>query len=419
MRKLKIIIVAVSICCIVCTVLISNEVQTPNKDLNQTTSFCDVNNVNCSTYLAYLEQYGKTPAEYILDKFKYHQIVIIGELHHVQQNLELLHELIPKLYEQAGVRFLGYEFFASSCQEDIDKLVNSKEYDSDLEKHIIRETAIRMGMLWPFQEYVDVFKIVWKLNQGIDDQSKRFRIVFMAPDSNWHDFHYGDKQQKRAMQVELMKGDMYYAEPIMREFDRTGHKGLIWCGTTHAVTRLKGNPRRAPELRCGGHLYKKYGGKVFQIMLHGFWYYRDRPTATDYALDGMLDNVLKEHNKRIGFDIAESPFADIELPKDFIWFIDNPGATFGGYCDGYIWLVPLEEFKANQMMNVAKIVPDEETFRKIIQNFNSKSVQEMKSRQELLAYVRKVEDMFRQYHQTFMPFLSTQSKQKPNKPDID
>ena len=59
---------------------------------------------------------------------------------------------------------------------------------------------------------------------------------------------------------------------------------------------------------------------------------------------------------------------------------------------------------------VAEIVPDEETFRKISQNANSKSVQKMRSRQEYLAMWKETEDELRQFQQTFMPFLSAQPK---------
>jgi hypothetical protein len=72
--------------------------------------------------------------------------------------------------------------------------------------------------------------------------------------------------------------------------------------------------------------------------------------------------------------------------------------------------VPLEKFKANRVMNIAEIVPDEEIFRKIIQNASSIKMQEVKSRQELLTVYRESEDKFRQFQQTFMPFLSAQSK---------
>ncbi|HUU20271.1 MAG TPA: hypothetical protein VMW72_24190, partial [Sedimentisphaerales bacterium] len=262
--------------------------------------------------------------------------------------------------------------------------------------------------IWPYQEYVDTFKTVWELNKSIAEKSDRFRIVFMHFDNNWHDFHYGNEEQKKAAMLNFMEADKLYAEPIINEYEKNQHKGLIWCGTTHAVTRLKGNGRNRPEKRAGGYLYQRYGSKVFQIMLHDFWYYRER--GEDYPLNGLLDKVLNAFDKPIGFDIAGSPFANIKLPKDFMWAIDNPDATFERYCDGYIWLVSLEKFKGNQVMDIAEVVPNEEVFQKISRNAHSKSVQKMKSRQEYLAAWKETEDEFRQFQQTFMPFLSAQPK---------
>ncbi len=359
----------------------------------------------------YLENHHKKPVDYITDKFKDHDLVIIGEYHHIKQNLSLLHQLIPRLYNEAGVRFLGYEFFASSCQKDIDRLVNGKEYNPALAKQIITQSAIRSGLLWPYQEYVDTFKIVWQLNKNIAEKADRFRIVFMHFDNNWHDLHYGNEGQKKASMLNFMEGDKLYAEPIINEYEKTQHKGLIWCGTTHAVTRLRGNGRNRPETRAGGYLYQRYGDKVFQIMLHAPWYYKGRDF--DYALNGSLDESLNKFNRPIGFDIAGSPLSDIKLPRGFMWADDNPGAVFKDYCDGYIWLVPLGKFEGNQVMNIAEIVPNEELFRKIRQNAYSKSVQEMKSRQEYLAaWRREAEDKFIKFQQTFMPFLSNQKELK-------
>lgn len=417
MKQMFTIFSAIVVFCCLYTANTLAEPQTPNKNPNQSALLNpdDIKDANYSSYLAHLKQHAKSPVEYVLDKFKDHDIVIMGEIHHVQQNLDFLHRLIPRIYKEAGVRFLGYEFFASSCQKDIDTLVNGEEYDPALALDIIRESAIRTGLLWPYKEYVDTFKTVWELNKSIAEKSERFRIVFMCFDNNWHDLHYGNEEQKKASMLNFMEGDKLYAEPIINEYEKNQHKGLIWCGTTHAVTRLKGNGRNRPEKRTGGYLYQRYGSKVFQIMLHHFWHYRER--GEDYALNGLLDKVLNAFDKPIGFDIAGSPFADIKLPRGFMWSIDNPGSTFANYCDGYIWLVPLEEFKGNQVMNIAEIIPDEEIFRKISQNAHSKSVQKVKSRQEYLAAWKKEGGKFRQFQQTFMPFLSTQSKQKPNKHD--
>ena len=360
----------------------------------------------------YLKTHFKEPENYIIEKFKKHDLVIVGEMHHVQQNLELLQRLIPRLYKQAGVRFLGYEFFASSCQKDIDALVNAKQYDEALARDIVRKSAIRWGLLWPYQEYVDVFKTVWRLNQGISKPSQRFRIIFMQYDMNWRDFHYGNEIQKKTALLNLMEGDKHYAEPIMREYDRTGHKGLIWCGTTHAVAHLRGNGKNRPKLRMGGYLHKSYGNKVFQIMLHSPWLYYHARVEFDYALDGILDKVLNEFSKPIGFDIAGSPWANIKLPHDFMWASDNPGSTFADYCDGYVWLLPLAQFKGNHVMDIEEIVPDDQTFRKIIHNASGKTVHELKTRKEYLALFRtEATDKFSKFQKNFMPFLSGRDKE--------
>ena len=367
-------------------------------------------NKSAANLREHLKTVYRAPEDYIVDKFKEHDLVIIGEVHHVQQNIALLSRLIPRLYKEAGVRFLGYEFFAASCQQEIDTLVNAKEYDTALERHIIRKSAIAVGLPWPYAEYVDVFRVVWELNRDIPEQSKRFRIVFMHIDMNWRDMHYGNAAQRKAAMLTLMEGDKHYAEQIIKEYERTGHKGLIWCGSTHAVTRLRGNPRRAPELRMGGVLYKRYGSRVFQVMLHAPWlYHRGRSVSFDYALNGVFDKILNDIARPIGFDVAGSPFADMRLPEEFMWTRDNPGATFGDYCDGYVWLVPLAEFRGNRLMSIAEIVPDEQTFRKIIHNAHSKAIQTLKSREEFIGLWKDAEDKFGDYQQTFMPFLKSET----------
>jgi len=360
----------------------------------------------------YLGTHYKHPFDYVVDKFKDHDLVIIGEYHHIQQYVCFIDQLIPRLYSEAGVRFIGCEFFASSCQKDIDKLVNGDEYDNALETQIIRESAVNAGFMWPYEEYIEVFKTVWKLNKNITEKSERFSIIFMAPDINWHNIHYGNEEEKKTAMLQFMEADKLYADPIIKEFDNNHHKGLVWCGATHAVTRLKGNPKRGPEIRCGGYLYKQYRDKVFHIELHGFWYYRGRDES--YALNGLLDKVLNEHNKPIGFDLIGSPFATLELPTDFIWAVNNPSAKFRDYCDGYIWLLPLEKFEGNHIMNIDKIVPDDEAFHKVIRNAHSKSAQELNlSRDEFIALWRKQADEFEHFQLSFMPFLLDHDKNIP------
>ncbi len=352
--------------------------------------------------LSFLEAKGRTPEEYFVDKYKEYDIILAGEIHHVQQNLDLLHRLIPLLHRESGVRFLGYEFFSSSLQAEVDALVSKETYDRDLEMRIIRESAYRTGVLWAFDDYVDVFRIVWELNRGISNTSDRMRIIFMCPDIDWQQIHHGSREQRRAAAESLRKGDAHYAESILKAYESSKSKGLVWSGSTHAVTRLRQDPGRAPGMRMGGYLRKSLGKKLFQIMLHGpvpAW----EGNGYDYVLGDALEKTLCEFNKPVGFDVRDSPFCTSRLSQGTMWGKDNPRATFADYCDGYIWLTPIWEFKGNRVMDVNAIVSTEDIFQKLRANACSKEVQECKSRQEYVTRFQRDVRSFQRVSETLMP----------------
>jgi hypothetical protein len=70
----------------------------------------------------YLTASFKTPDQYIRDKFKSHDLVIVGEFHHVKQGLDLLHRVLPTLYRDCGVRFLGYRSLLHHCKARLRRL---------------------------------------------------------------------------------------------------------------------------------------------------------------------------------------------------------------------------------------------------------------------------------------------------------
>jgi len=81
--------------------------------------------------LNYLTSNYLTPEDYVVRKFQDHDIIFVGEAHHVKQNLEFLHRLIPVLH-QNGVYYLGYEFALYEDQGMIDRLITANEYDEKM-----------------------------------------------------------------------------------------------------------------------------------------------------------------------------------------------------------------------------------------------------------------------------------------------
>jgi hypothetical protein len=49
--------------------------------------------------LNYLKMEGKAPVDYVLSRFEQFDIVLLGEMHRVKQQVELYHKLIPGLAE--------------------------------------------------------------------------------------------------------------------------------------------------------------------------------------------------------------------------------------------------------------------------------------------------------------------------------
>src|SRR5579862_8983914 len=72
----------------------------------------------------YLAAHQETPEDYVIGKFQNHDIVFLGELHHVQQNLDFVQRLIPKLYA-SGIYTLGWEFTNTEDQASLDQLLNA------------------------------------------------------------------------------------------------------------------------------------------------------------------------------------------------------------------------------------------------------------------------------------------------------
>jgi hypothetical protein len=115
----------------------------------------------------YLDTHYMTPEEYVVSKFKDHNIVILGEQHRTRHDPILVQNLIPHLYK-AGVYILGNEFARRVDQPLIDSVLNASEYDDRLAQKI----AFNQFVHWGYHEYVDIFRAAWKLNASAGRRTK-------------------------------------------------------------------------------------------------------------------------------------------------------------------------------------------------------------------------------------------------------
>jgi hypothetical protein len=291
----------------------------------------------------YLKNHWQSPEDYVIEKFKDYDIVFIGESHRVKHNLELIYNLIPRLY-QAGIYNLGIEFGCYEYQDEVDKLITASKYDEDLARLIM----FKFYVIWGYKEYMDIYRKAWELNKSLPEGAPKFRVVNLA------------YRLKRSPKIGLflkilLKGepDVFMGKMILKEFVDKGEKALIFSGSHHAFTRYY-QPRynfekkkliKLNKNRMGNVVYQKIPNRVYNILLHQPWRTNENFDEYSYPVDGVIDTVMQEfEDKRVGFDVRGTPFGKLK-DDDTYYALGYPDFTLSTMCDGYIFLNHFKDFE--------------------------------------------------------------------------
>jgi len=294
---------------------------------------------------SYLQSHYMTPEDYVISKFQDHDVVFLGEWHRVRQNVELVQNLIPRLYEK-GVFTLATEFARHEDQPLIDRLLSGSSYDEAL----ARQVAFNEDVAWGYQEYVDIYKAAWRLNHQLPSKNRKFRILGVNGVHDWgavsrHEEPYSEEP---------------WAKVILDEVVAKGEKALVYSGVHHAFTQYRQPVEpvmkdgkltfvRFGEVRMGNYVFNAISKRAMTISLHYPW-----PSSAGYdegvtyAADGYIDAVMAEIEARFrnaGFDTRGTPFGD--LPgENSVYKYGYEKFTLSTFCDGYIIQGPLREYQA-------------------------------------------------------------------------
>ena len=89
----------------------------------------------------WVDEHAKSAQDYVVRLFDKHQIVIFGEEHNVKEHKDFVINLIPRLYHEAGVRCIGWEFSWYSQNEQLVELINAQTYDDNAVLQLARERS--------------------------------------------------------------------------------------------------------------------------------------------------------------------------------------------------------------------------------------------------------------------------------------
>ncbi len=305
----------------------------------------------------WLDRWGKNPLEYIVQKSKNHELVIIGEHHYIKDYLELVKQAIPNVYHRAGVRCLALEVCNAEDNEKIAGLIEGDKYDRDLAYEIARS---QNWGLWGYKEYWDLLEAVWNLNKALPRGAEHMRVIGIDKamdyqlDALWRANQLTDKSliEEAKNEPDIYKRDEWMAKNIEDEIIKKGAKGIVLVGFNHSFVHYaqpklnKEGTLESEWPRMANLLYQKYLDKIFQVGLHGE---HSSPSVIDKNYKGrgpiFVDLIEKitasRENKPVGFDVAGSPFANIRDRQSY-YFHWQPKVRFSDLSQGFVFLKPLK-----------------------------------------------------------------------------
>ena len=311
----------------------------------------DLEESDYQPFLAYLEQHGASPVEYVTGKFKDHDIVILGEIHEQKETCEFICRLMEPLYHQAGVRCFAMEVLKYKNTALINQLVSGEIYDDQLALRLFRDCP---WPIWGFKEYMDILKAVWEVNRKLPPEAERLRVIALDSDWDGYDLLCGSLWKKPDDFIKMVRRDKHMTKVVRREILDKGAKALVQIGYNHSFTHyrqplvIKGKLMGETPRRFGCILHEKYGDRIFQVCLHqrhfGPEVFTGEPEGgASPVLPGLLERIIAMGTDTpVGFDVENSPFAPLRDRASYFFAFQNY-VTFDDIARGYVFLKPLDE----------------------------------------------------------------------------
>jgi hypothetical protein len=299
---------------------------------------------------SYLKTHYMTPEEYVASKFATSDIVLLGEFHWVKHDPLFVQSMIPIL-QRRGVHNLAIEFARRVDQPLIDTLLTAPKYDEGLARRIIMQEFVH----WGFKEYVDLFKVAWKVNRRLKPGETPFRILGINNAPDWSVMKTrADMTQENRLKALHGEGPKDYAQVIIDSVLHRGQKALVYSGNHHAFTHyeqpvvINGKFIRKDPDRMGHYLWEAAPTRVFLIVLHHPW-----PGITGYdskrvlPAGGAIDRIVRTLGpkyKRVGFDLRATPLGKLQ-DSTSVYSRGYEPFTLDEFADGYVYLGPVSEFE--------------------------------------------------------------------------
>jgi|GEM_PF-1654367 len=360
----------ISLRCLLWLIIVTTGWNTDNSSAKQV----PVKDINLSVKI---EQSFQDPIEYVLGKLRDYDLVMIGEHHRLRQEPVFIQSLIKRCFEKNAINLVFLEFGNFEDQGKIDAFMDSAEYDPKPVTDILRNYGV-LG--WGYQEYFDIFKLIYDENTK-RPPSQKIRLILSDPelkdmtlDAQFYDcLKMSSLPEKKRWEVitwlreSLLKDrDQCMSAVIEAHLFQGGLKGIYYAGSSHIRKDLQKKGYGRQYFSAGGILARKYPGRVCCLTFHKqpeFW---QKVGDFDY-----LEQLFTSCGTPFAIDTNDSRISHLKLKGD----IAAEGIALPEAFDGYIMLNRDEDYKPCALVpgfyddEFAKVVWDRLRERKILERF--------------------------------------------------
>ena len=191
-----------------------------------------------SDYAAYLKSNAVDATEYVLDKLKNYRMVAIGEDHWISDHTPFLCHVLKEAAKNEETRpnIVAVEFGSELDQSTVNNIMLSTSFEPDSVIKILQHAPDALGN--PYQEYFDVFKCIWEINQSLPQEEKMY-VRLLDPAGVQDSFNQSSMQRGRDR-------DMAMYNKLRSDFIK-GNKIIFYAGQAHTQHQIRGYKQRGRD----------------------------------------------------------------------------------------------------------------------------------------------------------------------------
>jgi hypothetical protein len=245
-------------------------------------------------------------------------------MHRTKQHEEIVIGIIPVLQKQ-GIHLLFSEFANYSDTKLADSLLTAREYNEQLVFSIIQKCEWD----WAYQEYADIYKSAWSVNQHLRKGEPPFRIIGLQPDLNYS----------------AIQTPQDWDDPEKRQSFWNDANNVVHCGLHHSFTKfhhpivMNGNFTGFEKGREGTTVYNKYPKRVVTAIL--YYPHPKKPELMGefirpfYGVIDSLTQLLPEKYNEFGFITSRSVLGNLTDTNSF-YSMGYGTLVLKDFCDAMI-----------------------------------------------------------------------------------